>query len=175
MFVSTLAILALATGMDLGSNHPKLQSDYSQAMTRASDESKPIAVFIGHGTDTFKRMITDGTISADASKVLTKSYVCLYLDTDTASGKDLAGRFDMKEGVVISSPGGSVQAYRYAGAVPAATLTKELTHYASAGQPATTVAAGAEAPRYVIVSGGCANGSCQYVVPAGGSYPFGSS
>jgi hypothetical protein len=176
MFVSSIAILALATGLDLGSNHPKLQSDYAQAMTRALEERKPIAVFIGHGPNTFKRMLTDGSISADAAKVLTASYVCLYLDTDDVSGKELAGRFEMKEGVVISGPGGSLQAYRYSGAVPGTTLTKELAHFASAGQPATTVSAGAEAsPKYMIVSGGCANGSCHSVVPASGSYPFGSS
>jgi hypothetical protein len=176
MFVSSLAILALATGLDLGSNHPKLQSDYAQAMTRALEERKPMAVFIGHGADTFKRMLTDGSISADAAKVLTASYVCLYVDTDTTSGKDMAGKFEMKLGVILSGPGGSLQAYRYSGALPGETLTKELSHYASAGQPATTVSAGAEAsPKYVIVSGGCANGSCQYAVPASASYPFGSS
>jgi hypothetical protein len=174
MFVSSLAILALATGLDLGSNHPKLQSDYYQAATRALEERKPMAVFIGRGADTFKRMLTDGAISADAAKVLTASYICLYVDTDTASGKELAGRFDMNIGVVISGPGGNLQAYRHTGAVPGEALTKELAHYASAGQPATTVTAGAAAsPRYI--SGGCASGNCQYAVPASASYPFGSS
>jgi hypothetical protein len=174
MFVSSFAILALATGMDLGSNHPKLQSDYSQAITRAIEERKPMAVFIGRGTETFKRMIADGSISADAAKVLAASYICLYLDTDTASGKELAGRFDMNIGVVISGPGGSLQAYRHSGAVSGETLAKELSHYASAGQPATTVSAGAEAsPRYI--SGGCANGNCQFAVPTSAIYPFGSS
>jgi hypothetical protein len=174
MFVSSFAILALATGMDLGSNHPKLQPDYSQAVTRALEERKPMAVFIGRGAETFKQMITDGSISADAAKVLTTSYICLYLNTETASGKELAGRFDMTIGVVISGPGGNLQAYRHSGAVSGETLTKELTHYASAGQPATTVTAGADAsPRYI--SGGCPNGNCQYVLPASASYPFGSS
>ncbi len=176
MYVSSLAVLALAAGLDLGSNHPKLQQDYAQAMTRAAEDHKPMAVFIGHGADTFKRMLTDGAISADAAKVLTSSYVCLYVDTDTTSGKELAGKFDLNQGIVISSPGGNLQAYRYSGAVPGETLTKELAHYASAGQPVSTVAAGAEAPRnYRIVSGGCPNGNCQNVVPANASYPFGSS
>jgi len=171
MFVSSLAILALAAGLDLSSNHPKLQADYAQAMSRATEERKPMAVFIGHGAETFKRMLTDGTISQDAAKVLNSSYVCLYLDTDTATGKDLAGRFDMKEGVVISSPGGSLQAYRYAGTVPATTLNSQVAYYASAGQPKTTVAAGAEAPRtYVTGFGSCASGNCSgFIYPSYGS------
>lgn len=178
--ITTFAVLALAAGLDLGvsPSNPKWQADYAQAIVRASEEQKPVAVFIGHGADTVKRMIAEGAISANAAKVLAASYVCLYLDADTPKGKDLASRFEMTEGLVISSPGGSVQAYRYVGAVPATTLTEELTHYAAAGQPTTTVSAGATPTRpttvvpagYVIVSGGCANGSCQTIVPASGQY-----
>ena len=193
MIVTTFCVLALASGLDLGISpaNPRWQTDYSLALTRASAEKKPIAVFISHGSDTIKRMTTDGVISADAAKLLTASYVCLYLNTDTPTGKELASRFEMNEGLVISSPGGSVQAYRYVGSVPGTTLTQELTHYATAGQPSTTVSAGAVPTRpttvvpagYVIVSGGCANGSCQTIVPASGqytypgtvTYPFGSS
>ncbi len=136
-----------------------------------------MAVFIGHGADTLKRMVADGAISADSAKLLAASYVCMYLDTDTPTGKDLASRFEMSEGLVISSPGGTVQAYRYTGAVPVATLTKELTSFATAGQATTTISAGAVPARataggYVIVSGGCANGSCSTIVPASGQYAF---
>ncbi len=161
MFVSTIAFLALANGMDLESNHPKLQSDYYQAMSRASDESKPMAVFIGQGADTFKRMLADGLISAEATKVLTAKYICVYLDTDTESGKELSGRFDMKVGLVISGPGGSLQAYRHSGPVTTDALTRELTHYSSVGQPTTTVTAGASTT-LVNFSGGCPNGRCPY-------------
>jgi hypothetical protein len=170
MITTTLTFLAIAAGLDLGTNHPKLQPDYAHAMTRASEDHKPMAVFIGHGSDTFKHMLADGMISAESAKLLASSYVCVYLDTETASGKDWAGRFEMKEGLVISSPGGNVQAYRYSGTVPGTTLTKELTIYASAGQPATTVSAGAEAAKPYVIYSGCANGSCGTV-----TYPFGSS
>jgi hypothetical protein len=180
--ITTLTVLALAAGYDLGLSpaYPKWQADYAQAITRASEDRKPMAVFIGHGADTLKRLVSEGTLSADAAKLLSASYVCLYLDTDTPVGKDMAGRFEMKEGLVISSRGGDVQAYRYAGAVPAATLTKELTHYATAGQPTTTISAGTEGVRtvanarggYVIVSGGCSSGNCSTIVPASGQYIY---
>ena len=175
MIHTTLALLALSAGLEQSvPSALKWQPDYAQAMTRASADKKPIAVFIGRGSNAVKRMTADGTISTDAAKVLATSYVCVYLDTDTTSGKDLASRFEMKEGLVISSPGGSAQAYRYAGAVPKATLTKELTAYATVGQPVTTIYAGeppakpvSVAPAgYVTIPGSCANGSCgQYVYP----------
>lgn len=175
MINTTLAALALVAGLDLSiPSNPKWQPNYSEALTRASAEKKPLAVFIGQG-DAAKRMLADGTISAETAKLLSSSYVCLYLNTETAAGKELAGRFELKEGLVISSPGGSVQAYRYAGAVPAATLSTELAHYAAAGQPKTTISAGEvaapAASGYVIPSGGCPNGNCpnQYLYPSSGT------
>ena len=179
MIATTFCVFALASGLDLGVSpaNPRWQTDYSLALSRASAEKKPMAVFIGHGSDTIKRMTAEGVIAADAAKVLTSSYVCLYLDADTSAGKDLASRFEMTEGLVISSPGGNVQAYRYVGTVPTATLTRELSHYASAGEPTTTVNAGVVTGRpttggYMILSGGCANGSCGTIVPAAGQYTY---
>ena len=180
MIATAFAVLALASGVDLGlsPSNPKWQTDYAQAMINASAEKKPMAVFIGHGNDMVKRMTAEGVISADAAKLLAASYVCIYLDTDTASGKDWAGRFEITQGLVISNPGGTLQAYRYTGNMPATTLTRELTHYASAGQPSTTVSAGVlpTRPCFVYTTGGCANGSCQTIIPASGvTYPYGSS
>ena len=187
MITTTLAVLALAGGLNSETipSTPSWQTDYAQAMTRASEERKPMAVFIGRGAEAFKKMLADGKIPAEATKVLNDSYVSMYLDADSAAGKELAGRLQLSEGLVISGPGGSLQAYRHSGTLTGNDLTKQLTHYASAGQPTTTVTAGATAARYVV--GGCANGTCgttytytpsgQYVVPSGGySYPaYGSS
>jgi hypothetical protein len=130
-----------------------------------------MAVFIGHGADAHTKMLAEGKISLDAAKLLHDSYVCMYLDADTANGKELAGRFEISEGLVISGPGGSLQAYRHNGTVIGTDLTKELTQYASAGQPTATVNAGAPVVRYVS---GCVNGSCgtSYVVPASGQYQY---
>ena len=167
MITTTLAVLALAGG--LGSETlpsiPSWDTDYARAMTRASGERKPLAVFIGHGADNCRKMLADGKIQSDAAKLLGSSYVCVYLDTDTSAGKDLAGRFELQEGLIISSPGGSHQAYRHTGTVSGADLTQKLTQYASAGQPTTTVAGGVvigtySAPSYTVVPSG------QYVRPA---------
>jgi hypothetical protein len=179
MITTTLAVIALASGLDLSvsPSTPSWQKDYAQAMSRASAERKPIAVFIGHGNDKIKQMLADGAIPADAAKLLSNSYVCLYLNTDTAEGKALAGQFEITEGLVISGPGGSTQAYRHAGSVAGADLTKQLTQYATAGQPTTTVSGGALAPvrslnAPVIVSGGYTGGNYGTVVPASGQFIY---
>lgn len=185
MLTATLA-LVLTGGFSPGVNVaiPNLHSDYAQARAAAQTSSKPMAVFIGHGSDAIGRMLAAGTITPDAAQLLRDSYVSLYLNTDTEAGKELASRFAMTEGLVISSPGGSVQAYRHSGTFSSEELTRQLTVYSTAGQPTRTVIAGAAAPSVspvfvggmvypagyttggVIISGGCANGSCG--VPAGG-------
>ena len=160
MITTTLAVLALAGGLSTGNiPSPSWHKDYAQAMAVASTELKPMAVFISHGASMPGKMVADGTIPAEAAKLLRESYVCVYLDTETATGKDMAGRFDLPEGLVISGPGGSVQALRHNGSVSGIDLTGKLTQYASAGQPTATVTSGLTAAP-VIVSGGCANGSC---------------
>ncbi|MFO0822286.1 MAG: hypothetical protein U0792_04080 [Gemmataceae bacterium] len=191
MIVTTTLTVVVLAGALGGKPTPSWQSDYAQAMAIASSEQKPIAVFISHGAGTPGKMINDGTIPENAARLLRESYVCLYLDTDTGSGKDLAEKFALKEGLVISSPGGNMQALRHNGPVNATELNQRLEQFAHAGQPTTTINTGiqtvASAPVFV---GGCASGNCylnsyptagyvtqpaagQIVYPAG--YSFGSS
>jgi hypothetical protein len=181
MFTATFAIVLIA-GFSSGANAaiPNLQVDYAQARALAAADNKPMAVFIGNGAKTMGQMLTDGTISAETAKLLREKYVALYIDTSTDSGQELAARFGITTGLVISGPGGNVQAYRHVGAVREADLNKQLTHYATAGQPTSTVYAGAptvanavypttgSASPVIILGGGCANGSCGTVIPAGG-------
>jgi hypothetical protein len=145
MVTTTLAVLALAGGLSAGnapSPSPSWQKDYAQALAVASSELKPVAVFIGHGTTTPTKMVVDGRIPTEAARLLRDKYVCVFIDTDTPAGKELAGRFAVTEGLVISGPGGQVQALRHSGAVEGADLTGKLTQYATTGQPATTATTG---------------------------------
>lgn len=196
MVTTTLAVVALAGALGTGASpSPSWQTDYAHAMADAAAQQKPIAVFIGEGAGKPKQMLADGTIPEAAAKTLRDSYVCLYVDTATGSGKDLAGKFEISEGLVISSPGGNVQALRHAGSVASVDLNRQLSQFATAGQPATTVTTGLQPAARVIVSG-CANGQCNlsysypaatYAAPAAGQvigngtvvypagYTFGSS
>ena len=195
MVTTTLAVVALAGALGTGASpSPSWQTDYAHAMADAAATHKPLAVFIGEGAGKPSKMLADGTIPDAAAKTLRDSYICLYVDTATATGKDLAGKFEISEGLVISSPGGNVQALRHNGSVASVDLNRQLSQYATAGQPATTVVTGLQPATRVIVSG-CANGQCNltayptatYTVPAAGQvigngtivypagYTFGSS
>jgi len=184
MITTTLAVVALPGALN-PSPAMGWRTDYAQAMAVASAEKKPMAVLIGHGADRINRLVSEGTISSESARLLRESYVSVYLDTETAAGKELAGRFALTEGLVISSPGGSVQALRHSGTVSGTELTRNLSQYAQSGQPTTTVSTstspavisgavvqtGYSAP---IILGGCANGTCGAVYPAGNYvYPSG--
>jgi hypothetical protein len=142
-----LAVIALAAPL-VPAARPEFQAqtDYSQALKVASTEKKPIVVLIGKG-DSFAKMMTDANLTTDAKKLLTEKCVCLTVDVNTEAGKTLAGQFQMTDGgLVISSAGGSHQAYRQTGSVTATDLSKHTTTFANAsGVPATTVTAGTPA------------------------------
>ncbi len=208
MITTTLAVVALAGALSPNASPtiPGWQTDYAQARSTALAERKPLAVYVGQGAQALNRKLADGTISTDAAQLLRASYVCVYLDAETDAARQLTGRFELNEGLILNSPEGDVLAVRHGGAVSGADLTRQLREYSS-GTPAavvltsatvatpapvvttaviaapatqTIVTAGAySAP--VMISGGCANGSCRtfapttgYVMPASGyqTYPL---
>lgn len=187
MFTTTLAAIALAGGISSGAipSAPNWHTDYAQAMSRSSAEGKPMAVFIGHGADRLAKMSADGTITAESARVLNASYVCVYLDAEAASGKDLASRFEMSEGLVISSRGGTLQSYRHNGIPGGKELTDSLSKYAGGDEPVVTstngavsyssngsVIVGASTNQGVVYPSTYAPAPTRYVYPSNGySYP----
>ena len=152
MITTTLAFIALAGGYSAGSiPSPKWELDYGKALTIASAEWKPVAVFIGQQKST-------SAIPPEAAKLLREKYVCVHLNTDTAAGKAMAQQFQLVDGLVLSSPGGRYQALRHTGELKGATLTGTLTQYASAGDPTTTVSSGGSTS-VVAASGYSASGA----------------
>lgn len=170
------ALLALSAGSVPSVNW---QPDYATAMSAAVAQQKPVAVFIGQGEAGYAKLVAGGQIPASAGQVLSSEYVSVYVNTDTAAGKALAGQFEMSAGLVISTRGGAKQALRLPGTVNATDLTGVLTTLGSTtvvSTPATVVPASytapvmnyapvqmyapAYAPRTVSFGGGCANGRC---------------
>ena len=183
MMTTILAAFALSGAMG---SKAKLdfaaQTDYGQALRQAAAEGKPMAVLIGTG-NRFAKLMNDANLPAETTNLLRDKFVCVSVDVNTATGAKLAGEFQLSDGLVISSAGGTYQALRQEGAVSATDLAKQATAYATAGTPATTVTAGTPytsgytpavtAPAYPVY-GGCANGRCGVVAPAGyvaPSYP----
>ncbi|HUR53945.1 MAG TPA: hypothetical protein VMZ71_07430 [Gemmataceae bacterium] len=121
---------------------PNWQKDYATAMTAAVAQQKPMAVFIGQGEDGFKKLVAGGQFPAEAGQVLSSQYVSLYVNTDTAAGKALAGEFELSAGLVISTRGGAKQALRLQGTLNGTDLTGVLTTLGST----TTVTTGTVVP-----------------------------
>lgn len=129
-----------------------VQPDYARALKVAAAEQKPVAVLIGAG-DTFAKLMRDANLTAETKKALGEKFVCVSVDVTTPAGKELAGQFQMTDGLVISTAGGAFQSVRHTGAVSATDLAKHTGTLVSA--PAGTSAA---APAVV-----CANGTCSLV------------
>jgi hypothetical protein len=171
MFSTSLA--AAVAGLMAVGTLPDWQTDYRKALAQAATEQKPVAVFIARGTDGYAKLVNEGTIGSDAVGVLKQNYVALYVNTATASGKDLAKSFGMTEGLVISDRTGGVQALRHLGTVSQADLTGYLKRYSgtvavvttethTAGEAAPVVApVVAPAPVYSAPSS-CPTGRCPY-------------
>ena len=139
---------------------PNWQKDYATAMTAAVAQQKPMAVFIGQGEDGFKKLVAGGEIPTGVGQVLSSQYVSVYVNTDTAAGKELAGQFEMSAGLVISTRGGAKQALRLPGTVNGTDLTGVLTTLGST----TTVTTGTVVPAsYTVPSAPLAT----YATPVG--------
>lgn len=168
MIVTTTLTVVVLAGALGAKPTPSWQTDYAQAMATASAVQKPIAVFIGQGEGRPGKMITDGTIPENAARLLRESYVCLYLNTDTEAGKDLASQLQINEGLVISSPGGNLQALRHTGSISGTELNQRLEQFATAGQPTTTVNSGLRpVVSGQVIVGNCAGGNCYVTYPNG--------
>jgi hypothetical protein len=131
MFATTFAAAALSGLLPVGTEAPtpNWHTDYPAAMQSAVAQQKPIAVFIHRGEAGYNRVVSDGKIPEESGKLLAAGYVCVYVDTDTPAGKTLAGQFQLASGLVISTPGGRVQALRHNGTLTAAELNSYLTKY----------------------------------------------
>ena len=170
--ITTFAAALLGSVLSAGSVAvPSWQSDYSQAMATASAQQKPLAVFIGRG-DTGYSGVVGGEIPAEAGKLLSKSFVCVYVDTDTADGKSLSSAFGLSKGLVISSKGGNVQALRHTGSIAPTDLTGYLTRYSDPVKAVVTTEKVGETPVSTTVPagavfGGCPNGRCGTTSSAG--------
>lgn len=160
MFSTTFAAVVLSAALAEAPSLPAWETNYARASTTAVAQRKPLAVFIGRGESGYSRVV-GGDMPTEASRLLATSYVALYVNTDTAEGKRLAGAFGVDEGLVISSRCGNLQALKYGGPVSSLELAGYLTKYGAADVAvSTTERAGTAAVAAPVMVGGCANGQC---------------
>ena len=124
------ALVAAMVPAHTASLAPAWLHDYSLARELGSREKKPLVVVIGSGKTDWANLAKQAEQDDTINQTLRSSYVCLFVDTDTAEGQQLARSFEMSgPGVVISTRSGETQAYRKAGEVPAGELAKELVSH----------------------------------------------
>jgi len=128
-----IAIIALANGLASSNipEQPQWRSSYSEARQWAVERSKPLAVFIGSGTTGWSSVSRDGNFDPKVYQLLKDKYVCVYVDTNTESGKSLAKEFAVdKTGLVIGDKSGRTQAFYHNGNLSNELLAKAFERYA---------------------------------------------
>jgi len=110
---------------------PTWLTDYSAAKSLGAKESKPLAVFLGSGSEGWNKLSREGSLSAIAKSVLAEKYICVHIDTGTQKGKSLADAFEIRGGlgIIVSDRTGQVQAFRHEGDLVDSNLIQYLQKY----------------------------------------------
>jgi hypothetical protein len=111
---------------------PTWHTDYSEARKLGQSENKPLAIFVGAGKDGWTALATDGKLNSKVDKTLLSSYICVYVDASTASGKRLATALGIEsgKGIVISDAPGKLMAFHHDGTLANEDLGRYLARYA---------------------------------------------
>lgn len=146
MFTSFVALVltvqAATLGADISWGH-----DYAQAQKQGVAENKPIAVIFGSGNQGYSQLVRDGGLSKEASDLLSTNYVCVYVDSASPKGQQLASAFELNgsTGVILSDRTGVYQRFWHYGTLSNQELVTNLTrcamvsttsNYRSTGEPA---------------------------------------
>jgi hypothetical protein len=127
------AAAALAAGISPAnlSPEPVWLNDYARAQAQVAAVRKPMAVFVGYGKDGWGKVVRDGALDPELKRTLAGKFVCVYVDTDTAAGRSLAGAFEVaSKGLVISDRAGTAQAFSLSGDLTREELSRTLAKYA---------------------------------------------
>lgn len=126
---------------------PVWQSDYSVAREMAVQQHKPLAVFVGTGSDGWMKQVSEGSVDSRTLYTLSHDYIVVYADRTTTSGQNLATTLELRNpsALVISDRSGSVQAFSHEGSLGQAELLRTLEKYAD---PAIRVVTTESSPVY---------------------------
>ena len=152
---------------------PTWLNEYGKARQKGEKEQKPLAVFIGSGKTGWGQVSREGRLDPEIKKLLVDHFVCLYVNTDEASGKRLASAFELQgPGVVISTHTGQQQAFRHEGHLENQDLARYLRRYADPGLDLqyTETAAVPRASYYEPAPGSATPAMGGYVPSFGGGF-----
>lgn len=98
---------------------PIWMKDYATALKCSRQEHKPLAIFIGCGKDGWNNIVRGGKLGKDLEDMLSKEFVCVYLDAETPEGKRLASTLKVSDGMglVLGDRNGEYIDHRHSGAM----------------------------------------------------------
>ncbi len=172
-----IAIVALAGSLASANipEPPKWEKSYFEARTWAAERHKPLAVFIGSGVSGWEKVSKEGSFDAKVYQLLKDKYVCVYIDSDTETGKSLAKDFAVGgKGLVISDKTGNTQAFHHSGDLSKELLVKAVERYADAPDAKSTESVVALAPPPAPVKYQSYCPSCPNYAPGFSSCPGGN-
>ena len=132
--MNTAILTVVLTGALLAGQNatPTWRNDYRQAQQQAATAKKPLVVVFGSGANGWAKVIRAESPSVDVNKLLSDSYVCMYVDTTSPEGKKLAQNFEISGsvGIVISDRTGAMQAFWHQGDLSNQSMVHYLHKYA---------------------------------------------
>jgi hypothetical protein len=142
---TSLAFVAFTHLMALPSS-PSWYDDYWRAQKQVQLVQRPLAVFVGTGQTGHHR----DSLSPEVQTLLARQYVCVFLDTSTQSGQELARDFNITKGsgLVISDRTGTLQALHHDGALPSGELERQLQRFANPALAVQTTESNARTSYY---------------------------
>ena len=140
MFTPTLIIAVGAFLAAAAPESPSWHTDYGTAQCLGREARKPLAVFIGSGKAGWNQISLDRELGAEVKQLLVKTYICVYVDTATKTGKQLASEFEIPKGpgLIVSDHAGKHQAFRHQGNLSSGQLLSYLGRYADSKRPVQT-------------------------------------
>ena len=130
MYTSLLTIGLLVAPVSDAQDGPVWLTSYSSGLEQGQKQGKPVAVFVGSGAQGQAAPVKEGQFSADALKILSHRYVCVYLDRSQSANQRLVRDLGITvAGLVISDRTGNLQAFHQDGAISQSDLTGRLRHF----------------------------------------------
>ena len=98
---------------------PMWMKDYATALKCSRDQHKPLAIFIGCGEDGWRKIVRGGQVGKEIEHILSKEFVCVYLDADTPAGKKMATALKVSDdmGLVLGDRNGEYIEHRHVGSM----------------------------------------------------------
>jgi hypothetical protein len=98
---------------------PMWMKDYATALKCSREQHKPLAIFVGCGEDGWRKVVRGGKSGAEVEHMLSKEFVCLYLDAESPAGKRMAETLKVPGdmGLVLGDRNGEHIEHRHVGAM----------------------------------------------------------